>query len=123
MLSASASMGITCAAYANTASANNCVPSSNCFEQTATADSDSGTASVMVNSGTADRAFLLSVGEDANAGITGQQGADWKLANSSISGLSEEINVFEAASNQAYTMTSKFTSNNWAAIGTAILDA
>jgi len=122
-LSASAAMGITCAAYANTASAGNCIPSSNCFEQPATADSDSGTASVTVNSGTASRAFLLSVGEGANATITGQQGADWELANSSTSRLSEEINVFEAASSQAYTMTSTFPSNNWAAIGTAILNA
>ena len=122
--SASAAIGVTCAAYANTANSSNCVPASNCFEQTAAAaDNASGIASVTVGSGTSNREFLLTVGEGANSAIVGQQGVDWVKVASSTSGLSEDTNTFEAASNQSYSMTATFAGNNWAAIATGILPA
>ena len=127
--SGSAAMGVLAVAFANvpitcTSTASTCFDVVNSTNQYVTGTGNSGTASVAEIAGVVNRRMFLAVGEGANdAAITGSQGVDVIKANSATSGLSEDANAFEQASATAYSPAATFTSNNWAAIGTAILCA
>lgn len=128
--SANAAMGVLAVAFANFPTTCN-TTAANCFDVVGvsgqpyvTGTGNSATASSgSLASGVANRRMFLAVGEGANAAITGSQGADIIAANSASSVLSEDANAFEQASSTAYTLKATFTSNPWAVIGAAILDA
>jgi len=121
--SANSAMSISCLAFINTATSAPFFDIVNGSSQYVTATGSTAPASLPIITGTANRTMFMAVGVAANAPIYTLQGADLAISNSSTSGLAQNTNDFAPAGGQAYTMTANFTSNNWAAVGTAILDA
>jgi len=126
------------AGFINTASANNCIPASNCFDQPTTNTGNGTITSVAVGSGTANRLTILATSfvgvftaccngngitmigasrAGGQADLTDEQGNMSANANGT-----SDLSIYLQPSGNANTISTTTTgsSNPWAAIGTGL---